>query len=336
MLLLFVFHLGTYPFVFVNCSSPLVSESKKIHSSGAIVELDQDEVIDFDVSCFALYFLMFLSFCYLVILLFFLFLSFLCMFIIIIFLCMFLIFFSKAVHSSADQTAGKSSEAGSSRKRTKPDSSAQPGTSSKSGTGSEGSHGSGGSGGSRGASNGGQGGDDPNRRKPDRIGKPPSDEEEEETDEEEEEEILEADTGAVAGAAAGGAAGGAAGAAAVADQGNWLSFHSLMNETFPVKSKTCYLAAYSDFEKFLKKENKFRADVAPSEVCLLNYFYYLKTVKFFAPTTIWSVYSRINAVFKRRFAISLNSYASISDLLKSYSAGHNVKKSCVFSPQQAN
>ena len=31
-----------------------------------------------------------------------------------------------------------------------------------------------------------------------------------------------------------------------------MSFESLMNETYPAKSKNAYLAAYSKFEQYLK------------------------------------------------------------------------------------
>jgi hypothetical protein len=109
-----------------------------------------------------------------------------------------------------------------------------------------------------------------------------------------------------------------------------------MGDTFPAKSKVLYLAAYSDFERFLKSEKRFVPDVVPSEMSLLNYFSYLKLKKHWAPTTIWSHYSRINAVMKRKFGVSMNSIPNITDLLKSFSAGHRLKKSSVFTPQQAS
>jgi hypothetical protein len=67
---------------------------------------------------------------------------------------------------------------------------------------------------------------------------------------------------------------------------------------------------------------------------ILNYFHYLKTEKFWAATSIWSTYSRLNGVFKRRFNFSLKKYPGITDLLKSYEVGHRVKKANVFTPQQ--
>ncbi len=117
---------------------------------------------------------------------------------------------------------------------------------------------------------------------------------------------------------------------------NWHSYETLMKETYPAKSKIVYLKAYSEFERYLKKEKEFKPNVLPSELSFLNYFYYLKHDKKWGATTIWSHYSRLNAVTKRKFGFSLNTLTSISDLLKSYSAGYRVKKSSVFTPQQAS
>jgi hypothetical protein len=156
----------------------------------------------------------------------------------------------------------------------------------------------------------------------------PEDDHETEDDEEEEEgEENEAVDAAVGGDAA-------AGTSNPSANGNWQTYESLMKETYPSKSKTLYLAAYVNFEKFLKSEEQFVADTVPAEISFLNYFSYLKSVKFWAPTTIWSQYSRLNAVLKRKFGFSLKTYPSITDLLKSYSVGHRLKKSAVFTPQQ--
>jgi hypothetical protein len=118
-------------------------------------------------------------------------------------------------------------------------------------------------------------------------------------------------------------------------QGNWLSYENLMAETYPVKSKEVYLTAYRDFELFLKSEDQFEQGVIPTETMILNYFRYLKVVKHWQPTTIWSQYSRLNGVVKRRFKFSLKEFPSLTDLLKSYEVGHRVKKANVFTPQQA-
>ena len=121
----------------------------------------------------------------------------------------------------------------------------------------------------------------------------------------------------------------------VGEQGkNWMTFESLMEETYPAKSKEVYLSAYHDFELFLKSENKFAPNVVPDETMLLNYFRYLKNIKQYKATSIWSQYARLNGVLKRRFRFSLKEFPSVSDLLKSYEVGHRVKKASVFTPQQ--
>jgi hypothetical protein len=121
----------------------------------------------------------------------------------------------------------------------------------------------------------------------------------------------------------------------VAEQGNsWLSFEHLMAETYPAKSKEVYLAAYRDFELFLKSEKQFVLNAVPTETQLLNYFHYLKNKKAWVATSIWSQYSRLNGVLKRRFKLSLKEFPNVTNLLKSYEVGHRVKKASVFSPQQ--
>jgi hypothetical protein len=153
---------------------------------------------------------------------------------------------------------------------------------------------------------------------------------EEEEEEEEEESVGDQQDGEVVAAAApqGAPQGGPL-------QGNWLSYENLMAETYPAKSKEVYLAAYRDFELFLKSEDQFEKGVIPTETMILNYFRYLKVVKHWQPTTIWSQYSRLNGVVKRRFKFSLKEFPSLTDLLKSYEVGHRVKKANVFTPQQA-
>ncbi len=139
----------------------------------------------------------------------------------------------------------------------------------------------------------GDGGDAPDGDRDD-----PSDgddsEEEENGDEEEEEEAAteaaedqEVEVGSSNPASPVGAAG-----------KNWMSFESLMEETYPSKSKEIYLSEFRDFELFLKSENQYAPNVVPTETMLLNYFRYLKTVKRWVATSIWSQYSRINGVLK--------------------------------------
>ena len=120
----------------------------------------------------------------------------------------------------------------------------------------------------------------------------------------------------------------------ISTEGNWLNYSDLMAESYPSKSRVVYLKAFRLFEKFLKSRNQWEANTCPTDLQVLNYFYYLRNELKWAPTTLWSTYARINAVMKRLYGVSLNSFSRIGDVLKSYDSGHKVKKAGVFTPQQ--
>ena len=117
-------------------------------------------------------------------------------------------------------------------------------------------------------------------------------------------------------------------------EGNWLSYGDLMSESYPAKSKIVYIKAFKLFEKFLKGRNQWVPNTCPTDLQILNYFYHLRHDLKWAPTTLWSTYARINAVMKRLYGVSLNSFTRVGDVLKSYESGHVVKKAGVFTPQQ--
>jgi hypothetical protein len=116
----------------------------------------------------------------------------------------------------------------------------------------------------------------------------------------------------------------------------WLSYKDLMSNTYPAKSRKVYLSAYVSLESYCKRLGVFSADLPPSEHAILNYFTHLRKDKKWASTTLWSHFSRINAVTKRSFGLNLTIYPRLTDLLKSFEEGHRVKKACVFTPQQAS
>jgi hypothetical protein len=116
---------------------------------------------------------------------------------------------------------------------------------------------------------------------------------------------------------------------------SWLSYKELMATTYPAKSRKIYLASYVQFENYLKKKGA-DPNVEPSELSILNYFHHLRNDKKWASTTLWSHFSRVNAVMKRTWGFSMTKYPRVPDLLKGYEGSHRVKKACVFSPQQAS
>ena len=119
-----------------------------------------------------------------------------------------------------------------------------------------------------------------------------------------------------------------------AEGNDWLSYADLINESYPIKSRLVYLKAFKLFEKFLKSKNQWVADVVPSELQILNYFYHLRNDLKWAPTTLWTTYARINAVMIRVYGTSLKTYSRVASVLKSYDSGHSVKQASIFTPQQ--
>ena len=76
----------------------------------------------------------------------------------------------------------------------------------------------------------------------------------------------------------------------------------------------------------------------PSESDYIRYFFFLRTRKNYAPTSLWTYYGRLNNCHKRRYGHlkkgSLKDYPRINILLKSYDKGHVKKKANVFTPSQ--
>jgi hypothetical protein len=115
---------------------------------------------------------------------------------------------------------------------------------------------------------------------------------------------------------------------------DWLSYKELMATTYPVKSRNCYLSAYLSLEKYLKSKGEFHPDSPPDELSILNFFHHLCITKKWAATTLWSYFSRVNAVMKRSWGVNLTKYPRLTELLKGFESGQKIKKASVFSPQQ--
>ncbi len=122
--------------------------------------------------------------------------------------------------------------------------------------------GSGGSSGEGGGRRGGGGGDDPgDQRDHDKNDTSEDDnEEEEESDEDndgedDDEEFKTAVAEVLVGSLNPGSPS--------AKGNNWHSYEVLMTDTYPAKSKTLYLEAFSNFEQYFKREKKFVPNVVP-------------------------------------------------------------------------
>ena len=101
----------------------------------------------------------------------------------------------------------------------------------------------------------------------------------------------------------------------------------ILNDTLPEKSKELYNKRWLNFMEFMGEP--FRR---PSEEDYLQYFDYLHTEKKHKASAIWSIYSSLNCIHQREFAERLQTYARITQLLKTYNNTYERKVAAVFEP----
>ena len=70
---------------------------------------------------------------------------------------------------------------------------------------------------------------------------------------------------------------------------------------------------------------------APTESDYIRYFYYLRTVKSYECTSIWSCHSKLNNTHQRLFGFNIKVWGRIKMLLQSYEVGYEPKKASIFS-----
>ena len=73
----------------------------------------------------------------------------------------------------------------------------------------------------------------------------------------------------------------------------------ILKDTLPKPSKVAYNKAWNDFMKFVGKEN-----TRPREEDYLHYFDQLNNEKKLKASTIWSTYSKLNAIHQMEFGES--------------------------------
>ena len=74
--------------------------------------------------------------------------------------------------------------------------------------------------------------------------------------------------------------------------------------------------------------------VAPTEEDYVRYFYYLRHVKNYVVTTLWSMYSRLNNGHQRRFGTRLQQWPRITNMLKGYASGYVRTTASIFSREE--
>ncbi len=77
------------------------------------------------------------------------------------------------------------------------------------------------------------------------------------------------------------------------------SLDQLLMETLPQKSIERYKTSWKLFRSHMKLSD----DVIPNEEVYLRYFYYLRKEKKFKGSTLWSIYSRLNACHSRLYGM---------------------------------
>ena len=106
------------------------------------------------------------------------------------------------------------------------------------------------------------------------------------------------------------------------------SVDDILRSIKPFKSQKAYEKAYTEFKKYIGKEEK------PDEHDFIQYFDHLKNTKGFASSSIWSHYSMLNNMHQTLYGEKLQKYPRITHILKSYEAGYVRKSSLFFTKQQ--
>ena len=74
--------------------------------------------------------------------------------------------------------------------------------------------------------------------------------------------------------------------------------------------------------------------VAPTEEDYVRYFYFLRHVKDYVVSSLWSMYSRLNNGHQRRFGTRLQQWPRITNMLKGYASGYQRKSASIFTREQ--
>ena len=74
--------------------------------------------------------------------------------------------------------------------------------------------------------------------------------------------------------------------------------------------------------------------MAPTEDDYVRYIFYLRTVKKFQVSSLWSHYSRLNNNHQRRFGSKLQQWPRITNMIKGYASGYQRKSAGIFSREE--
>ena len=97
----------------------------------------------------------------------------------------------------------------------------------------------------------------------------------------------------------------------------------------PMKSSKKYSTRWQEFVDYAELNDR-----RPTEEDFQQYFDYLRNIKKFASSTLWSVYSMINNKFQLSFGEKLQKFPRLTMLLKSFESGYIRKTASTFTKEE--
>ena len=93
------------------------------------------------------------------------------------------------------------------------------------------------------------------------------------------------------------------------------------------KSRPAYIKSWQDFKSFCP-EHEFENGYPPEEI-FIKYFNHLKLDKKMATSSLWTHYSYLNSVMKRKYGFKMQDNPRITMLIKGFEA-ETTKKAAIF------
>ena len=98
-------------------------------------------------------------------------------------------------------------------------------------------------------------------------------------------------------------------------------------ESINKKSTLVYKRAWLRFRNHFQCSDEFENRM-PSEMEFSTYFRYLRQEKLHSSSSLWTIFSMVNSICKRKYGIPLQTYPSLISLIKSYDV--DIKKKANF------
>ena len=110
---------------------------------------------------------------------------------------------------------------------------------------------------------------------------------------------------------------------------NERAIEEIMAGIGPTKSGARYDSAWEGFLEFLGKGEGEESSIREDD--FIRYLVWARDEKKWASSTLWTMYSRLNNVFKRKTGIDAKNFMRLKMLLKSYNEGYERTAAKTFS-----